>query len=170
MPRPLYLPVNHTFGWANNSTGVGEINVLHGAHSPPARTKINGVIYMLQARPAPEEGPATSFGARVSRTSAHPESYHCPPLHPKPPRYPPAIASGVGARHHQQPGCSKNRPQRPQRLLQIPASPTVPLQKHPEQEFSAWGELPGHSKTHPRHFIAGRYHSQNKNIMRAGMG
>lgn len=68
MPRPLYLPVNHTFGWANSSTGVREINVLHGAHSPPARTKINGVIYMLQARPAPEEGPATSFSARVSRT------------------------------------------------------------------------------------------------------
>lgn len=30
--------------------GEREINVLHGPHSPPARPKINSVIYTLQAR------------------------------------------------------------------------------------------------------------------------
>lgn len=167
MPRPFYLPVNHTFGWANNSTGEREINVLHGAHSPPARPKINGVIYTLQARPALEQGPATSSGARAGRTPHTPS----PAIAlPKPPRYPQSLL--LRGEDKAPPATrmlsSENRPQRPQRRLQhLPPYRSESIQGRNPQR----GESPPGTAKPTRGISEGKaIKSQSKNIMRAGTG
>lgn len=52
---------------SKQSTGEREINVLHGAHSPPARPQINGVIYTASSKTRLEAG---SWGLLVQGSAS----------------------------------------------------------------------------------------------------
>lgn len=76
-----------------------EINALHGAHSAPVRPKINGVIYLLGARPVLSRALRSPL-VPGSTSNTNPKPCHHPPVHPKQPQEPPAVA--FGHRHHAQ--------------------------------------------------------------------
>lgn len=121
---------------SEQSTGEREINVLHGAHSTPARHQISGVIYTASSKTRPEAG---SWDLLVvqGHTLSLAVTLLCnqnglSPLEPsllggKPPAATRMVSPGT-------------RPQRPQHLL-MPAAPFVPLpllQRRPPPSRVLW--------------------------------
>lgn len=124
---------------SKQSTGEREINVLHGAHSPPARPQINGVIYTALSKTKPEAG---SWGLLVQEPAGTCPKPGChPPLHSEwaqPPQATTFWRKTPPATRMVSPG---TRPQSPQHLL-LPTVPFVPLPRQPPPSRVLWtGEL-----------------------------
>lgn len=165
MPRPFYLPVNHTFGQVNTpQEEEREKNQCSpwGSFTTCQAQNQWCHLYASSERPELKQGPAISFGASAGGSPKH----HTSRVPPSPSSAPKATSVPTSHRFWGQTPSptgmlsSGNRPQRPRHFPRIPVSPTVPpvgLRKQPQHKSPAWGELPKHCKMHPRGFGEGNY-------------